>query len=160
MRVASQNQDWESTITWTKAKSLEAFQKRPEDAEASYYKLTGMVRGRPQLFYLGKTFDQYAHWRLEQPDHQERIAAIQRAYPGVEILVSVGNVKTGERDRYGRRLIDEIESLLIFAHQPEFNANKLSWIRMSEWHYVTNQGDFAPLERIVYFGPAAGEEDE
>ena len=158
MRVASQKQDWESTITWSKAKSLEEFRKRPEDAEASYYKLSGMVRGRHRLFYLGKTFDQYAHWRLEQPDHQERIGAIRQAYPGVEIQVSVGSVETGERDRYGRRLIDEIESLLIFVHQPKFNGNKLSWIEMSAWHYVMNQGDFAPLDRIVYFGPAAGEE--
>lgn len=91
MRVASQDQDWESTVTWSKAKSLEEFRKCPEDAEASYYKLTGVVRGRLQLFYLGKTFDQYTHWRLEQPDHQERIATIRRAYPEVYILVSVGD---------------------------------------------------------------------
>jgi hypothetical protein len=77
----------------------------------------------------------------------------------VEILVSVGDLETGERGRYGREFIDEIESLLIFVHQPEFNANKPSWIEMSERHYVTNKGDFAPLERIVYFGPATGEED-
>jgi hypothetical protein len=160
MRVVSQDQDWESTITWSKAKSLETFRKRPEDAEASYYKLTGMIGGCLQLFYLGKTFDQVAHWRLEQPDHQARLAAIRQAYPGVDILVSVGDLETGERKRYERRLIDEIESLLIFVHQPEFNANKLAWIEMSAWHYVTNTGDFAPLERVVYFGPAAGEDDE
>jgi hypothetical protein len=71
MRVASQGQDWASTIKWFESKSLEEFQERPRDADASHYKLTGVVRGRPRLFYLGKTFDQYAHWRLEQPDHQE-----------------------------------------------------------------------------------------
>ena len=114
----------------------------------------------PRLFYLGKTVDQYAHWRLDQPDHQSRLAKIRKVYPNVEILISTGALETHDRDRSSRKYVDEIESLLIFVHQPEFNANKLSWVEISEWHYVTNKGDFAPLERMVYFGPAAGEEDE
>ena len=159
MRVASHDLEWESTITWSKARPLNEFRERPNDREASYYKWTGVVEGHLRLFYLGKTVDQYAHWRLDQPDHQARIAKIRKAYPDVEVLIATGSLETHDRPRASRKYVDEIESLLIFVHQPEFNANKLSWIEMSEWHHVTNTGDFAPLERIVYFGPAGGEED-
>jgi hypothetical protein len=67
MHVASQDQDWESAIMWSKVKSLKEFRKCPGDAEASYYKVSGMVRGRRRPFYVGKTFDQYAHSRLTDP---------------------------------------------------------------------------------------------
>jgi len=160
MRIASRDEDWESTITWLAPTPLEEFLERPGDSEASFYMILGAQGDQHRLFYLGMTFDQYPHWRLDQPDHRARIEEIRRMYPGVSILVSAGVLETGSRERYSRQLIGEIESLLIFVHQPEFNGNKRDWVDIRGWHYVTNKGHFAPLESVVYFGPAVGEEDE
>jgi hypothetical protein len=160
MRIATRDAEWESTITWSVAQPLDRFRVRPGDQEANFYIWLGQEEQERRLLYLGKTFDQYAHWRLDQPDHLKRVKRIRAKYPNMPLLISAGVLKTPDRDRYSRPFIDAIESLLIFVHQPEFNDSKVGWVDIKEWHYITNQGDYSPLERVVFFGPAVGEENE
>ena len=148
-------------ITWTKATLLEQFRAQPNDQDANFYMLLLSEAGRRPVLYLGKTFDQYVSWRIEQPDHQDRLSRIQRKYPNADVLISVGVISSPDRNRFDRGFIDQIESLLILVHQPEFNDNKRSFPTITtimDWHYVVNSGDFSPLERVVYFGPAVGGE--
>ena len=156
MRVASGDQHEESKITWSRASRIDDFLLRPNEGDANFYMLLGSVDGRCYLFYLGKVFDQYVSWRIVQPDHQDRVREICRRYPDTDVLISVGVISTVDRNRYDRDFIDNIESLLILTHQPEFNDKKRSWPHIRWWHYVINQSHFEPLHRIVYVGPAVG----
>ena len=109
--------------------------------DAFFYKIIGKYNGSYHLLYIGKTYDQFVTDRLQNKDHQKKRAAIQKKYSRHELLVSFGFVSSEEKRN--RRLIDEVESLLIYTHSDHTklqNKNKIWSHKITRDYKIINSG--------------------
>ncbi len=113
-----------------------------EDLHAVYlYKTIGQYHRHFHLLYIGKTFTQYVTQRLSNKDHQSKRNELQSQYPRHALLVSFGSVTSSSKRN--ARLIDEVESLLIYTHSnsPKLqNKNKVWTKRIIRDYKITNSG--------------------
>ena len=129
-------------IHWTNPQDYYRILEYPKEkyAEAYFYKILAKspVNGSYKLIYIGKT-ERYVIQRLKE--HISKIEQIQDDYKRHHIMVSLGtpdyvpqNVST---------FIDQVESLLIYAHADGayFENQKSIWsYNIKDAYKITNSG--------------------
>ncbi len=150
----------EIEIHWSKPEIYENIIKEGScyDNDAHFYMIIGKYDDYdPKLFYIGKTFN-YISDRLNQNDHKNRYNVLKEKYPRHKKYVSLGTVKfySGRRTK---RLIDLIESLLIFSHfefedhNHMLNIKKVYSFNPNKNQYtIINKGYRKPLSKEVHYG--------
>jgi hypothetical protein len=87
------------------------------DEFAQLYMMIGKYSEHLNLFYIGKTNGCVSD-RLLQNDHLEKYNDWTKKHPRNKIHVSLGTIKLSE-GRVNQRIIDDIETLLIYSHYNE-----------------------------------------
>jgi hypothetical protein len=110
----------------------------------------------PKLFYIGMVYNQHVTQRLSQPDHRQRYVRLRHDHPNHRFRVSLGAVEI-ENGRITRNRIDQIETILVFAHYEENQQqiiNKRKWMthRITSHYTIHNYGYRAPLYREIHLG--------
>ena len=116
----------------------------------------------PKIFYIGKVPHSSVSRRLMQPDHRDRYEQLCSDHPRHLFRVSLGAVKL-EHGNINARLIDEIESILIFAthhskpHAIESSARMINKSKRFKFglrypYIIQNAGSRTPLPREVHYG--------
>ena len=115
MKRAFEEEVFNVEVNWSRPKlytnALNTEYERLE--QVYYYKILARYKGNYKLLYIGRT-GRYATERLLDRDHIKKREKLEEDHPRHEILVSFGEVLT-DRKR-NSRLIDEVESLLIYIH--------------------------------------------
>ena len=147
---------WEVNITWSRPCKYESFLKNGSSSVggAKLYKVTGRFgKSDPKLFYLGKTYKQKVTKRLTQQDHKDRYNNLRKEYPRHQLYVSLGVVELDE-GRITATRIDQIESLLIFAHDEDhiINIKNINEHKITEQYRIYNRGYKSPLLKEVLLG--------
>jgi hypothetical protein len=151
--------EWQVKVTWSK---LEGYDRllgsgSSADSDAWLYMILGFhLNSPPKLFYIGMVFEKEVSRRLRESDHRKRRIKIQCDYPRHQLRVSLGKVDMESGCRTYKR-IDEIETLLIFAHSHSHklhiaNKRKLLTHRITEHYTIRNCGYRKPLFREIQFG--------
>lgn len=125
----------------------------PEEHRIYLYMIVGRFNASRRILYIGKTYRQYASYRLTQPDHIRRRKKLRREYPHHKLTVSFGIVNF-DGVRCTSKRIDEVESILIYAnwHPEIFNSKKVYHMAIREQIRVTNRGYYKPLTKECYYG--------
>lgn len=79
-----------------------------------FYKIIARYNGKYKLLYIGKAYRQYVTSRLLNLDHKGKRERLNEKYKRHDLLISFGAVNTNKKRNH--RLIDEVESLLIYTH--------------------------------------------
>ena len=147
---------WKAKIKWSKPRNYEKVKKYGSkyDETAYFYKITGKyLNNVSKLLYLGKTYDQCVSLRLNQKDHIQRYKRISKEFPKHQLFLSFGELFLEDGLKTKKR-IDEIESLLIYAHDSEYlyNKRKLVSFKVLSYYKITNNGYRSPLFKEICFG--------
>ena len=144
-------------IHWRRWRDIDKFFDDPQDDNACLYAIWGRFGSSARLFYIGKTFDQYAGFRLMQQDHARRRKKMVRRYPRHRLVVSLGEMEMPYGGKVTRSRVDEVERLLIFANLPEVNRTNRQ-THGAQWDYVIkNTGSFGTMYRSLHFGLFGGQ---
>ena len=109
------------------------------------YRARGQQR-RTRL-YIGHAYRQKAIKRLLNPTHKVRRRIAQEQ--GLEKLkVSIGEIKFKEGRRKSKRLIEEIENLLIYVYEPMYNKKKV-WSYHGRRIVIRNSGKGSLFHKVV-----------
>ncbi len=130
-------------IKWTNPIRYENIFNLPEEKMelAWYYKiLAKYATGEYKLLYIGKT-ERTVSQRLNDRDHINKVNRFKKEYPNHKFFVSLGNVY--KPDYLNPTKVDQIETLLIFAHGylPYITNEKKVWAhRIKNDYEITNRG--------------------
>jgi len=108
--------EWSNPISYDDALnvSLEKLE------EVYFYKIIGEYSDSYSLMYIGKVYDQAVSERLKNKDHQVKRAQWQTEHPRTKFCISFGQLKSKhfdeETEKWKRKVVDDIESLLIYSH--------------------------------------------
>lgn len=124
-----------------------------EDDEAYFYAITARCRGAWYAYYIGMVYDQSASLRHRQGDHVERLAELKRRHPDLNFGISLG-VPDFNGVCFDRRMIEEIEGLLIYSnwHEDMINIRKVDFFCSPRQIHVKNTGFSDHLEKEVFYG--------
>jgi len=155
-RLAYPDEVSQVKIDWTKPILIESFMQKQITfkSDANFYKITGKFSNFDQkLFYIGKVYDQTVRQRMAQPDHKRRVTRLGKENPKHELLISLGSIVSKEEFKTRKR-INEVESLLIYAHWTEdmINEKKVYTCALARQLCITNTGSRSPLYRTVFYG--------
>ncbi len=148
----------EIKIKWSKPIKYEKFLEDDSNDEQYVYLyiIIGKYSENPyELFYIGKSYYSFVSDRLKNKDHKERYVEIKKKCPGYKLFISLGFIKLSDRKKITDKLIDEIESILIYANDNEyiFNKNKLYSYNVDNEYKITNKGfKHIPLYKKIYNG--------
>ncbi|MGH7774300.1 MAG: hypothetical protein ACREQA_18905 [Candidatus Binatia bacterium] len=147
---------WWVRIYWRRWRSIEKVLDDSMDEDAYLYAIWGCFGTSARLLYIGKVYDQYAGFRLTQPDHARRRKTIVRRYPRHRLAVSLGEIVMPYGEKLTRTRVDEVERLLIFANLPELNRQNRE-THSVQWDYVIeNNGSFGTMYRWLHYGLFGG----
>jgi len=128
----------------------------PQDDDPYLYAIWGRFGSSARLLYIGKTYDQYAGFRLAQKDHARRRKTMMRQYPRHRLVVSLGEVKMSYGGKVTRSRVGEVERQLILTNRPDLNRQNLQ-NHGAKWAYVIeNSGSFGTMHRQLHFGLFGG----
>ncbi len=133
----------EVKIKWSKPKNYtKALQTENNGLEDSYfYKIIAHYKDSFKLLYIGMSYSQYPSKRLSNRDHVNKREHLQNLYKRHELLISYGHIIT--LDNVNFKLIDEIESLLIYSHTdlPHLTNKKKVWsYKITSEYQIKNTG--------------------
>ncbi len=144
---------WWVDIYWSRWRNLTDFLKDPRDDKAYLYRIAVRFGSyMPKLLYIGKVYDQYAGFRLTQSDHAQRRKKMERKYRRHALVVSLGTIDMPYGGRVTRARVDDIERLLIWANEPEFNHRSRQDHCVEEDYKIKNRGSVGKMYRDLYFG--------
>ena len=151
-----QDDYWEVYIQWTRPCLYERVRDEGSKYDNSahlYYIRAKYSTGRPKVLYIGQTYQQSVSIRLGQPDHRKRCAEFTNSYPNHHFAVSHGIVSITYGNITSNR-IDDIESLLIYANDPEhaYNVRNINQHGVKRSYFVTNRGYRSTLPRFLWLG--------
>ena len=156
MKILYEDLVWSAEINWSRPiqyNNVKNFEYEMDEI-AYFYKITGKFSHyKHKLFYIGKTYTQTVKIRLNQKDHLKRYEDIKINYPRFKLFVSFGEVTLSDGKRTRNR-IDEIESLLIYAHDlvTMQNKSKIWSLSVNEQYRIINRGYFAPMHKEIAYG--------
>ncbi len=148
----------EIEIKWSKPIKYEEFLEDGLDGEqyVYLYMIIGKYSENPyKLFYIGKTYSNIVFYRLKNKDHKERYAKIKKNFPRHELFISLGFIKLSDGKNITKKLIDEIESILIYTNYNKyiFNKNKIYSYKIDNEYKITNKGfKYIPLYKKINYG--------
>ena len=156
MNLTFENLCWSAEIYWSRPLLYDKARDFHYEANdiSNIYKITGKYsKFNHKMLYIGKTYAQSVCIRLNQKDHIIRYENIREQYPRFKIYVSFGSIHL----KYGkltRKRIDEIESLLIYAHEFDDiqNKNKLFSLNVKDQYKIINKGYAYPLNKEIAYG--------
>ena len=138
-------------VFWSKSMTIDkAINKKEKDHEYLY-----SIFGKSKLLYIGMT-QGYIGNRLSR---HEILDEILDDYSERQIRIKFGNVIAPSFGRITRKLIQDVEAVLINYHDPPYNTQNTStyWGRDVQ---ITNQGTYRPLKKVIrYFGEECEHED-
>lgn len=141
---ANENNLHKINIKWTKPVLYDKsnFDFEEEDYTWFYKILAKYSSKKYKLLYIGKT-TRAIKARLNDKDHKHKYYRLKNLYPKHQILLSFGIVN--EEDDFQDTKVDDIETLLIYAHQREEfpfieNKNKIYAHRIKTEYQIINSG--------------------
>lgn len=156
MKILYNELCWSAKIYWSRPiiyDNAKNFYYEANDI-SNLYKITGKYsKNKHTLFYVGKTYAQSVSIRLNQKDHVNRYEIIKERYPRFKLYVSFGSI-TLIYGKLTRKRINEIESLLIYAHDFKNlqNKSKLFSLNVNEQYKIANIGYSFPLHKEITYG--------
>ncbi len=143
------------TIKWGENIDNESYKKNPphQNDYAYFYKIIGKHGSSYKLFYIGQTYRQDVAKRLNQLDHRKRFRDLKKKYPHHKIFVNFGIIDKMERAKVTKKLIRNVENLLIFCNDNDHfkNIKGTSDIKLIEQFHVRNIGASKPLFKNCYW---------
>ena len=122
------------------------------DKGPNFYMILGKWGYKPyKLFYIGKTEVPLLK-RVNAPDHIERRSIMHEEYKKHKLFISKGHFLMGDWKNKTKKKIDEIESLLIYVHEPTYNKSKVLSNNVSSDYWIKNCGSYEPLYSEMYYG--------
>jgi hypothetical protein len=140
-------------VFWSKDRPIEKAIKVDE----KQYEYLYMILAKKKLLYIGQAFNQYLGNRLSR---HEVLNEILDDYSEEIIRIRFGNIIAPQFSRITKKLVTDIESVLINYHDPPYN------IQSTDTYYgrdiqVTNLGTFKPLKKVIrYYNEECEHEDE
>ena len=115
--------------------------------------IVGHFGRKRSILYIGKTYRQYASYRLGPPDHLKKWKILRRKYRRHKLTVSFGIAEFDGCSCTSKR-IDEVESILIYANSDErlINSKKVFGFTIRGQIRLTNTGYRKPLHRDCFYG--------
>jgi hypothetical protein len=120
-------------------------------AKPNFYMILGRWGSKIKLFYIGKNTNS-VFVRLKQPDHMLRKNEMKSDYPRYKLLLSLGHLCMELGSKRTSKRIDEIESILIYAHEPKYNKSKIFKRPAISDYWIKNYGYTIPLHNQLYYG--------
>lgn len=132
------------SIKWSKPHSIDNVDQFDywDIEDVYFYKILARYGQTYHLLYIGKAFKQYVSQRLANPDHALKKFDLFEKYPHHELMISFGHLININCNRTAR-LIDEIESLLIYMHDdhPRLENKMSRWTHgIARDYHILNQG--------------------
>ena len=122
------------------------------DKGPNFYMILGKWGNKQyKLFYIGKTEVPLLK-RANAPDHVERRSNMHKEYKKHKLFISKGHFLMGDWRNKTKKRIDEIESLLIYVHEPVYNKNKVIKNNVTSDYWIKNCGFYEPLYSEMYYG--------
>lgn len=122
------------------------------DKGPNFYMILGKWGNKPyKLFYIGKT-EVPVLKRANASDHVERRSIMHEEYKKHKLFISKGHFLMGDWRNKTKKRIDEIESILIYAHEPIYNERKVKNNNVSSDYWIKNCGSYEPLYSEMYYG--------
>ena len=113
--------------------------------------ILGQWGSHTKLFYIGKTTKNVLN-RLKLQDHKKRKKEMMEDHPKHRLLISVGDLYMEWGSNKTSKRIDDIESLLIYAHEPEYNKSKIFNHSVESDYWIKNYGYTDPLYKQLHYG--------
>jgi hypothetical protein len=152
MKPVDADQAYWVRIYWRRWRDIGKFLDDPQDDDANLYTIWGRFGSSVSLFYIGKTYDQYAGFRLTQKDHVRRRKTLMQRHPRHRLVISLGEMGMPYGGTITRSRVSEVERILIFAHLPELNRQNRQ-THGAQWDYVIeNTGSYGTMCRQLHFG--------
>jgi len=123
------------------------------DDEAYLYAIIGRFEGDWWSYYIGMTYNQSVLSRQQNQDHLDRLERLKKLHPKTIWHITLGTPSIPER-RISRKLIEQIEGLLIYSHWHEESVNekKISTFLSDSYISILNTGFADPFYTEVAFG--------
>ncbi len=99
-----------------------------------------------KVFYIGMAYKQSVVSRLS--DHHKLPKIVSQRLKRGKVVIRVGEIRLPIGKRMSLQVVRDVESALIYDHQPEFNQMSIASYR-GRTILVRNKGKRKPLPRIV-----------
>lgn len=127
-----------------------------KNVNSNFYMILGQWSQKIKLFYIGKTKKSVFN-RLKQQDHKRRKKEMEEDHPKHKLLISFGDLYMEYGCNKTSKRIDDIESLLIYAQEPEYNKNKIFNHKVESDYWIKNYGYTDPLYKQLHYGLKFGD---
>ncbi len=115
------------------------------DWKGEYYEVLYVVYKGSEILYVGMAYDQYVDIRLGNHHKLSEIAKIENQRG---LVISFGELRLKHGRRLSRRLVEEIENLLIFYYEPKYNKRGIYTYTGREL-VIRNSGPGNPFDQTV-----------
>ena len=123
-----------------------------EDINSNFYMILGQWGQKKRLFYIGKTETPSVIDRLKQIDHKNLKKKLEKKFTRHKLLISLGDLYMGIASNITSQRVDDIESLLIYANDPECNEHNVLDHSVKPDYWIKNYGCYKPLYRQLHYG--------
>lgn len=127
-----------------------------EYPNSNFYMILGQWNKKNKIFYIGKTIQEVID-RVKNTDHKKRKKEMETENPKHKLLISLGDLYMESGCNKTSKRIDDIESLLIYAHEPEYNKNKIFNHTVESDYWIKNYGYTDPLYKQLHYGLKFGD---
>ncbi len=149
------------TIDWSKPVTHDMLNTglATNNDEAYLYSIIGLFEGDWLPFYIGMVYKQDISSRHKNHDHIRRLKRLKELHPETTWHLTLGTVVSKE-GRITKKLISEIEGLMIYSHWHEdsINENKINGYYGNSYTLITNKGFTDPFYLKVGYGAFISEE--
>ena len=139
-----------SEIMWSKPYPYEVLYTghAEEDYEASFYSIVAYSEKEWWSYYIGMVYEQCISDRHKQEDHKRRLKYLQSKNKNLNFSISLGTLKLLHGARITKKVVDEIEGLLIYGNWNEYmvNKKKIEHFSSDRTFHITNKGFIEHLE--------------
>ncbi len=123
------------------------------DKSAYLYAIVGLFEDEWWSYYIGMVYEQNVSIRHMNKDHTKRLERLQNKFPETVWHLTLGTPAV-EGKRITKKLIKEVEGLLIYSHWHEkcINELKVNYFFADRYISIINSGFSDPFYTKVGYG--------